>query len=291
MLRRLVILALVLVVLLILGGGVVIYRLDALVRVGIEKAATYALGVETTVGEADLGLVRAELAMRNLVVRNPDGFRAAHFLQLDDASTALSIGSLRQPTVVVPHLTLDGLDMHLEKSGDQANYNVILNNLKRFETTEPAPDAKQFIIRQVKLTRVMVHTNLAPIGGEATMLDVPIDEIVLEDVGSENRGVVLAELTSVIVQAVLVAVVNKGVNLPLDLVKDLTAGLGELSDLEDLTEGAVTVAGEALMEVGKVGEEALKGAGDVGEEVLKGAGEAVKGIGDLLGGQKKGDGK
>jgi hypothetical protein len=287
MIRKLVSLAAVLVVLLIAGVVVLVVFIDRLAKSGIEKGATFALGAQTTLGSADVGILAGALELKELQVSNPGDFSSPHFLKLGTGSTAVSLGSLRESTVVLPHLRLDGLDMHLEKKGDRSNYKVILENLKRFEAKEPDPDAKKFVIREVKLTNVTVHTNLAPIGGDLTRVDVPIEEIALKDVGSDSGGgVVLAELTNVILQAVLAAVIQKGGDLPGELLNDLKGGLASLEGLDKLGEGAVSVVGESLKGIGGVGGDALKGTAEAAEGVLKDAGDAVKGLGGLLGGDK-----
>ena len=271
------------VVLLVLAVGVVVY-VDSIAKAAIERGATYALGVETTLGSADVKLLSGAFAMADLTVANPQGFESPYFTHLGQGDVKVAIKTLLQETVELPTLTLTNLDMHLEKKQGKANYDVILENLKRFESQENAQDdaeGKKFIIKEVLIKNIMVHVQLLPLGGSLTKLDVPIDEIRLENVGSQTgRGVVMSELTGAIIKGVLIAIVRKGGGLiPDDILGDLGQGLGSLAEIGV---DAVTGLGDLINDAG----------GGL-DEVTEGLGDAIKSIGDglggLLGGQKKKD--
>ena len=297
-------LLIVAVLLVLLAVGAVFFYLDAIAKTAIERGATYALGVRTTLGSADVGVLRGRFAMDRLAVANPEGFERDHFLELRRGEMAVTLGTLRQEIVELPHLRLSQINLNLEKKGGQANYKVILDNLKKLESKkspgdqEPAGEAggKRFIIREITVSDVNVSVDLLEIGGNLTRLDVPIEEIRLQNVGSHtNQGVVVAELTDILIKAILTAVLNKaGTMLPTEFFKDLSGSLDEMTNLADmgikmtsvLDGSIVDLTGKSMEEVGKLGEQAGS-AGDqlekVGEEVQK----AMDGVGDLFGGKKK----
>ena len=201
------------VVLLILAVGVVVY-IDSIAKAAIERGATYALGVETTLGSADVKLLSGAFAMADLTVANPQGFESPYFTHLGQGDVKVAIGTLRQETVELPTLTLTDLEIYLDKKEGKANYDVILENLSRFESgddVEEEADGKKFVINEILIQRIVVHVQLLTIGGDLTKLDVPIDEIRLRNVGSDTAGsILMSELTSVIIKAVLAAIVQKG---------------------------------------------------------------------------------
>ena len=47
---------------------------DRLIKAGIEKGATHALGVETQLDKADLGIVSGRFSLSGLRVTNPESF-------------------------------------------------------------------------------------------------------------------------------------------------------------------------------------------------------------------------
>lgn len=273
-------LLIILLLLLVIGGVVLaIYSINAIARKGIESGASYALGVTTTLKSANVGLMSGTFSMNELNVGNPPGFSTPHFLSLGSGGVAVSFNTLRQPTVELPSLTLEKLDVNLEKKGEVGtNYKVILANLEKLKGTpssKPSGEERRFVIRELSIKDVQVHVDL--VGGpgaigELTKINIPIDEIKLTDVGKTGTGVggtgvTLSELSSIIVQAVLAAAADKGGGLiPDDLLGDLKGHLANLGGVKDL---GLKVLGDAKGTIQEVGKKAI-------EDVKKKAEDAVK---------------
>lgn len=280
--KKLIKMVVVLLILLVLATVAVALYIDTIAKTAIERGATYALGVETTLGSADVGLLSGTFSMGDMTIANPAGFESPYFTHLGQGDVEVALKTLRQETVELPTLTLTDLEIYLDKKEGKANYDVILENLKRFESQENAQDdagGKKFIIEEVLIKNIMVHVQLLPLGGDLTKLDVPIDEVRLHDVGSGTDGsVLMSELTSVIIKAVLAAIVQKGGGLiPSDILGDLGQGLGSLAEIGL---DAATGLGDRI-----------KDAGGGLDEVTEGLGDAIKSIGDGLGGLLGGDKK
>jgi hypothetical protein len=304
LLKLLMVLVLAVLVLLVVAGVVAFSMIDKAARVGIEKGGTYALGVQTTLKEANVGVFGGTFAMSGLRVANAQGFPGPHFLTLGDASVAVSLGTLSKPTVELPHLTLDTIDVRLEKKDGKTNYNAILDNLKKVSgdggESKPAPqpegEGKKFVINDLSIRKVTVHVDL--LGGPdalgaLTKVTIPIDEVKLQNVGKTGTGVggtgvTMGQLTGIIVQAVLAAAVEKGQGLiPGDILGDLSGQLASLGDLSKLDLKVLGDAKGTVEEVGKKVEEAAKDAAKKAEDAVKDATKAIQG---LIPGQKK-DGK
>ena len=74
----------VLVLLLVIGVLTTFFFIDRIAKAGVEKGATYALGVPTTLKSADVGVFAGTFAMSGLNVANPEGFdKEPHFLKLE----------------------------------------------------------------------------------------------------------------------------------------------------------------------------------------------------------------
>jgi hypothetical protein len=294
-------LVVVVVILVVLLGVVALFYIDSIAKSGIEKSATYALGVETTLDGASVGLLSGTFGMTGLNVSNAEGFRSDHFLTLDEGGLEVSLGSLRSDTIEVPKLELSGLDMVLEKKGGNANYKVIMENLKKLESGEKPPaeegTSKDFIIKEVVIKDVHVAYDLLGTGSGLDTVRVPIDEIRLTDVGKDG-GLKFSELTDVILKAIFSAVIANGGDLPGEVLGELKNGLAGLASLGDMGIGAafsaggelVNITGGVIEGVGQIGEGAAEAVGDIGEEIGKGVeeiGDGIgKGLGDLLGGNK-----
>lgn len=289
-------LLLALVLLVALAFGLAIYFIDSIAREGIQQGATYALGVETTVGDMDIKLrPTVRVGMHELQVNNPPGFASPHFVRLEEAQMRFAVGSALTDTLEVPFIGLRGFDVHLEKVGDQTNYEVILDNLAGVEDEEaPAPEGgggepevaegpegsggKKLSIQKIVIQNVRADVDLVPQGGELTHFAITIPEIVLDDLRDDMTT---AELSSLIIQTLLRAILQSGQGLlPEALLQDLQGELGSLQGV------AFEVTGEVMKQAQELGGEATKAlgesAGKLGGKLGEEVGGAVKGLGGLL---------
>jgi hypothetical protein len=270
LLRAVVVIALLAVLALVL----LFVFVDRAAKTAIEKGGTYALGVPTTLGEADIGLVSGRFALGDLVVANPAGFESPHFMRLGRGELELSLSSLTSDLVEVPSLVLDGLSLSLERKDGKANYDEILKHLEKAVGSDgkkapPADEgsAKKFVIREIVLNNVRAEVQLLPVGGSLTKTTVTIPTIRLKNVGNDGQS--MSELFAAILDAVLRAVVDVGGDLlPKDLLNDLSKKLPDLGKQAlELTEKL----GGSLGELGK-------GVGEKAGEVLDEAARSIDGL-------------
>ncbi|MCG3124390.1 MAG: hypothetical protein GIKADHBN_02853 [Phycisphaerales bacterium] len=276
---------LVLAIVLVIAAVVALFiYIDSAVKVAVERGGTYAMGVPTTLGDADVGIMSGSLELKELKIANPPGGKSDRFFGLGDGKVAVSLASLRQPIIEVPTLALSDIVINLERTGDKANYQVILDNLKRLEsgggTGDPRPgpgEEKRFVVNQLTITNVKVHVDLLPAGGQLTQVNIPIDSVELQDVGTAGKGVPLSELANIIVKALLAVVTEKGGQLlPAEILGDLKAGLAQLQDLDQL---GVKLQSQLGAEAQKQIDAALQG---VQEEANKAIDDAAKKVEDKL---------
>jgi len=264
---------------------------DVIAGASIERAAAYTLGVETRVGFVRIGFLTGTLRIGSLEIDNPPGFESKRLMELGDGRLEVSLGSLRQPVVEVPSLTLDRVKVSLEKARGTTNFGKVLANLQRFEKSgSPSPSqesqaagpAKRFIVREVVIRDISAHVVHTEGIGALGKFDIAVPEIRLKNVGAHNAtGVVMSELTNILTKAIFEAIVKQGANLPDFLSADLRNGLAGVSDVsiqmvEDAA-GAVTqkLPGSLNESAGKLGGEAQK--------------KALDGIGRLFGGKRDGE--
>jgi hypothetical protein len=258
------------IVLLIAAGVIVTLSINSIARRGIEVGSTSALGVPTTLKSASVGLFSGKFGLNGLDVANPQGgYPSTHFVQLGDAKVAVSLGSLTMDTIEIPSFTMDGLDVHLERRGGKSNYDIILENIEKFtggkgkpkpaEPKQPGSE-KKLIIKELTLRNITIHTDLVDAGtpglSDLTKITVPIPEIKLTDVGKTGdgvggSGVTIRELSSIIVQTIMAAVVEKGGVLPEQLLGELKTRLTSLGGLEGLKLSIITEAGGSVKALGE----------------------------------------
>lgn len=265
----------ILAVLVVVLGAAILW-IDQIARAAVESAGESAMGVRTSLEKMSLRPLAGKGSMDGLVIGNPEGFETPHFMALGHGAVALELGSLFEDTVVVPSLRLEGLDVNLEKGDRGANYEVILANLKKGEEPPPeeAAEGKKFVIREVVMRDIRVQTDVTLAGKKLSTVELEIEEIRLENVGSETTaGSLLSGLMGKLVVATLRAVVQQGGKvLPEVVVNGVGAGL---EGLGDLGKTGVRVVGKVTRKVGGKAVDALG----------KGLGKVAEGIGGLFGGK------
>lgn len=295
-----IIIGLLLVVIVVVGGGIL--YIDKIAKAAVETGGEQAMGVKTSLDDISVGIFSGQLKLAGLEVANPQGFKSPHFFKLGKGEVEVSLGTLMKDKIVAPKLHLDGIDVHLEKSDSGANYEAILNHMKKGETQktpEPeAKDGKKFVINEVVISNVTVHADVAIAGQKIDPVEVKIDEIRLKDVGSDtDSGVLLSELMSKLTQATLQALLKQGPQL---LPQAIFAGLGVgMQGLGDVTKMPMDIIGNVTKTVGGQTSQMVDGAlkqigGDLNKQIenatkpiQKELGGALKKLGGALGGQKE----
>ena len=133
---------------------------------------------------------------------------------------------------------------------------MIFENLSRFSSgdkSQEEADGKKFIIREVVLKDIVVHVEVNLLLSGETKLDLPIDELRFENVGSDSDGgVLLSELTSVLMKQLMLEIVKRGGGLiPADMLDELGRGLTGLDSVAEVGIDVVEKIGDVLKDVGK----------------------------------------
>ncbi len=295
-LKRIIIVCLLLLVLVVVG---LFFYIDTIAKTGIERGATYAFGVDTKVDGVSVGIFRGKFGMDKLQVANPEGFAAPHFFALGRGDVEVSLGQLMGEKVNVVRIAFKDIDVHLEKSKGKTNYGVIMESLKRLESKteetveEESGTAKKFVIDEIDIRNVTVHVNLLPEVGDLTKLDITIPQLTLKGIGSDTEsGALLAEVSDVVIKAIMEAVIAKG-GLPPDMLNDIQGHLAQLKNLDKIgIQMADQVINDATKKLGDQLDKATKDLGkdvlkdktkDLGKDLLKDKTKDVgKGIGDLF---------
>jgi len=262
----------------VVGGVVVLlfavplFYLDSLAKDVLEEGAGQTFGTPTTLGSVSLGLFSGRVGLSNLRVRNPEGWQAERFFRIGDGRFGVGLRQFLEPAVEVPSLVLEDVQLSLERRGSQSNYGTVLAHMQQGPPPAADEQGKRFVIRDLRILDVTADLRLEVPGGVGKTLEVRIPEIRLRDVGSDTEGgMLVSQVWSTVLRAVLVAVVRDGGGVAGFITRDLAGNLGRLGGLPIQVLGEVTrVGGDAGLGVGK----------RLGEA----AGEAVKkGLGGLLG--------
>ncbi len=264
-----------LVLLLALGLGIGVFFLDQAVVAAVEKGGTYALGVETKLGGADIGL--SSFGLEELSIANPPGFSGEHFVALGNARLEVKTGSILSDQIVAPLFELRGVSVDLDRGKGGTNYGVILKNLERFESKEPAGGQEQtgsgktVLVEKLRIYDVTARVNLLG----AAPITVKIPEIAVDDL--DTSGMTAAQIASLLVKTLLTSVMKAGAGiLPDDFLKDLGG------QLQNVGAVALQITGAVMQEVTGEIEKATEGLGDTGKQIGEAAGKTLEKAGESL---------
>jgi hypothetical protein len=260
----------VVVVILVLLAAAGWYWIDSLAEEAIETSGTYALGVDTELGSADVSLASGDFDFSELRIANPEGYQTPSFVTAETIHLNFPVSSLLDETIEVPAIELRGIGLVILRNERGTNYGVILDNLARFESGEKPKEegGKTFVVRRLAMHDISVTAQLLPAGGELTKVSLHIPELIVEDLGAKSTS----ELISVVIRALLTATLEGGGGvIPADLLQDLG---GKLQSVGGAV--AVTLTQSVTKTVGELGEAAGEAAQEIGKGirgVLQGAGK------------------
>ncbi len=254
----------VIALLLVLGTGAFLF-FDSLVSTSIEKGATYATGVEARVGGVDASPFAGSLAIDDLSIANPPGFRPEPFVSLRSTRAAWENGTILSDSIHVREFVLDGVAVNLERTGGKTNYGAILDHVEKLSSggggsqPEAAGEPRSLKIDRLVIRDVETALHIEALGA-ARSFEVQVPEIVISDFDSSgSTAEIVAKLTRSVINALLESSLKAGQGVfPEDLLKDLG---GQLQGIEKIlgesTEGLLKDLGTGL-------EDAQKSLQDVG---------------------------
>lgn len=227
-------------------------QFNTLAKTAVEQGTTRALGVPTLIHKAHFSPLACSFAIDGLLVANPSGFDQPHFLRLDHAQATVKPGSLVKNTMVLPRVTLSDLEIYLEKKGKHANYEHILDSLTALRSnTDPSTDsAHKFLIHEIVIQRIRVHTTLLPALGELSFVTIRIPELRLIAVGSDaDQAMLMEQVSAKITQAVIETALRRGLGLiPEAVLTGLRLGIEGVLGLGRFT---LHIIGHAAHAIGK----------------------------------------
>jgi len=258
--KRLKIIALLILVLVIAVIVTIPLWIDGAARSVIESEGSKALGVELTLEKLSLSLFGGEAKLGDMKIANPEGYTDDQFFGLGAGHASISYGSLSEDTIVIPEIVFEDVTVSLEKDGGKGNYDVLIENLEKYagegKEEEPA-EGKKFVIKKISMKNITVTSRMRALVVKPA-LTAKIPEITLTDVGS-GSGVPMGEVIRKFIGGLLKGIANSGVSLAGDIGKGL---------------------GNATLTIGKDG---IKVVGEGGKAVT----DVVDGIGGLIPGKKK----
>jgi hypothetical protein len=228
------------VVLLAVAAGVGLwayYSLDVVVKVALEFFGPRVAGVAVQVGSVDFSPRAGKGSLRNVEIGNPPGFTASRAAKLGEVRVSLDPDTVTGPVVLIHEIAIDSPIIVYERGDRGTNLDAIQRSIEGYvkssgassDASAPAPQGTRHLLVVERLTirgaRVTM-TNPA-LKGQGVGFDLP--DIELRDIGKRQGGVTASQLAQIVTTTLLARISQR-----------------VLTNIELLRKGGVEGAIEAL---------------------------------------------
>lgn len=224
--------ALVVVLLIVITVVVVYFSLNSIVRSVIERQATASLGVQTTLGSAQLAIFGGSVKLNTLNVSSPPKFTAPSLFTLDDVGVNVKYGQLTATPIHISKIVIDHPALTVEQADLKLNIQALMGQPSQTPQTssgQPTQPVK-LIIDELDLNNAQVEFRPG-LPGLTNSVTVQVPSLSLKNIGNADGNENGAAIKEVVVQ-VATALAVKGAdsaNLPPAAKALLSTGLGDLS--------------------------------------------------------------
>ena len=244
-----------------------IFSMDSLVTMAVEKYGSAALQSEVTLDKTQISLKSGKGTLSGLKVGNPKGFETDAAFQLGEVSMTIDAKTITKGTVVIKEILIKAPEVTYEHGPEGSNLDALQRNATRNVSggsgkgaggeAPPSNGAKEkgkkFIIESLVIRDGKVNVSVVGLQGKKMTVDLPA--VRMANIGKSEGGATPGEVIKKLIDALNTAAGGAVKNL------DLGKAIGEV-------EGVVKGAKEAL-ETGDPKEIEKKA-----EEI----GDAVKGL-------------
>lgn len=235
-------------VLVIIVAGTFIF-LNAIVKYGASKGATFALGARTDVGGADIRLFSGSFALNDVTVANPEGFGGGNALEVKKGQIDANVTEVFKDVIPVHLILVDGAVVKLRQHGLKTNLSVLIENAsggKQAKEESKTAAAKKFKIDKITITNAVLEYDVAGLPGAR----ISIPDIELTDISNaDGSPVMLGDVIGKILAAIVQQAAAQGGNLPGNIQRALQ---GVLPAAQKALKGGLGSAGQAVEQIGNI---------------------------------------
>jgi uncharacterized protein involved in outer membrane biogenesis len=198
------------IVLGVVAVGALFYFLNDIVKTGVETAGPQLTKGEMRLAKANLSPFSGLAQMTGLFVGNPEGWKSESAIKVGDVKVSLNVRSALSDTVIIDSIHIHAPEITYETALTGSNLGKILENIEAFaggekqaQPTTSTSSSKRFRVKDIQIHGARVH--LSALGKQLT---VPIADIHLQNIGTDNNAVTAAELSREIIKPLLASVVK-----------------------------------------------------------------------------------
>ena len=228
-------LVLVAVVLLVVAIGVGIFFLGSIVKTGVEKVGPIVLKVPVKLDSASVSLLGGSSTLKGFVIGNPEGFKSTEAIKVGTVAVAVVPKSIFGDKVIIHSIKVEAPEISYELGFKGSNLGKILDNVNSGEAkpaSQPTPSSgagKKLQVDEFIITGAKVHVGAIGVGAAP----VTIPEIRLSNLGQGPEGITSAELSKLVLNALVEAASKAAaqsgkLGVDAESLKKGASGLGDL---------------------------------------------------------------
>jgi hypothetical protein len=211
---KVILLFFVAIITVLIGGGIYLSRnLPEIITRSVEEYGPKATGTAVTLDDIQIIYGTGRVALKNLVVKNPPGYKTDHAFQLGKMVFQLNPASIFDEAIVIDHFTLSDASIIAEQAGTRIRTNLqeiaeharqqgrrtersARRNVEQADSDAAAP--VKLIVDELRLTGNSVDLVTEHWGNR--QLEMP--DIIFKDIGRKEGGLTPDQLTQRIIELV-----------------------------------------------------------------------------------------
>ena len=253
----------VLIIILIIAVFAIILNLGKIVKTGINTVVPQVTKCEAHVDDVNFNVFGGKFEIKNLVIKNPEGYKTDQAFSLGHIFVNVKMGSLLSDVIEIDQVLIDAPEITYEVGLGNSNLNTILENVnsalpssdedKKEEKKEEKEGGKKVVINLVKVTNGKIGVSAKIAGGMEAPIVLP--DIEIKDLGKKEGGISMVQAAAITLKTTLLSIF------------DVLKSSGKL-----LLDGAKAI-GEGIVD-------GVKSLGDGAKDSIKSLGDGAKSLGD-----------
>ena len=257
----------IIVVILIIAVFAIILNLGKIVKTGINTVVPQVTKCEAHVDDVNFNVFGGKFEIKNLVIKNPEGYKTDQAFSLGHIFVNVKMGSLLSDVIEIDQVLIDAPEITYEVGLGNSNLNTILENVnsalpssegeeKKEEKEEKKEGGKKVVINLVKVTNGRIGVSAKIAGGMEAPIVLP--DIEIKDLGKKEGGISMVQAAAITLKTTLLSifdVLKSSGKLLLDGAKAIGEGITE--GIKSLGDGAKDLK-DNVKDIGKNAAEGLK---------------------------------
>ena len=292
----------IIVVILIIALFAIILNLGKIVKTGINTVVPQVTKCEAHVDDVNFNVFGGKFEIKNLVIKNPEGYKTDHAFALGHIFVNVKMGSLMSDVIEIDQVLIDAPEITYEVGLGNSNLNTILENVnsslpssdeeKKEEKEEKKEGGKKVVVNLVKVTNGKIGVSAKIAGGMEAPIVLP--DIEIKDLGKKEGGISMVQAAAITLKTTLLSifdVLKSSGKLLLDGAKAIGEGIVDgVKSLGDGAKDSIKSLGDSAKEGVKSLEDGAKSLGDSAKDIKDNVKDNVKnaaeGLKNLIPGKK-----